>query len=158
MHRILKRIIAIYKQRMEDAYPNMFDKIIDNLYLGDAEDFKHCYVSKPYLFVDARGFYNTLGGEANGDELMVEPLMTISKACARLVEKGYYVMVYCQAGMERSPFLTALILFEMGKGTIQECYDFVKTKHPQTIQYSQWVNAYLDMRNKILSTPSFQAI
>jgi len=140
--RFLKRLIAVYRQKTQDVAPGMFDEIIPNLYLGDEQDFKHCGVTKPYLFVDARGFYNTLSGDANADELQVEPLMIISQACARLVERGIYVMVYCQAGMERSPFLVALILNQMGRGTIEDCYNFVKKKHPQTIQYKQWVDGF----------------
>jgi len=133
---------ALYKSKTQDVEPNMFDEIIPNLYLGDEQDFKHCGVTNPHLFLDARGFFNTLKGDADESELIVEPLMIISQACARLVEQGVYVMVYCQAGMERSPFLVALILNQMGRGTIEECYNFVKKKHPQTIQYKQWVDGF----------------
>lgn len=145
----MKRLSAKYREKTQDNDPKMFDKIIDGLYLGDEQDFKRCNTTKPFLFVDARAFFNTLSGDADASELMIGPLMSISKACAGLILDGVDVLVYCQAGMERSPFLVALILNQMGKGTIEECYDFVKTKHTQTIQYSQWVNGFKDIRRKI---------
>jgi hypothetical protein len=145
----LKRLSAKYREKTQDNDPYMFDKIIDHLYLGDEQDFKRCNTTKPYLFVDARGFFNTLSGDADANELMVYPLMVISKALATLIGDEIDVFVYCQAGMERSPFLVALILNQMGNGTIEECYDFVKSKHPQTIQYSQWVEGFKNIRHKI---------
>ena len=137
---------ALYRSKTQDVAPMTFDKIVDHLYLGDFRDFEilmdNRMAEKPYVFIDARGFYNVLSGDADAFELMVKPLTIVSKACAELIKSSVNVLVYCQAGMERSPFLVALILYQMGKGTLEECYDFVKLKHPQTIQYQQWVDGF----------------
>jgi len=118
----------------------MFNKIVAHLYLGDLQDYNSITnMSKPYLFVDARPFYNLLQGDADGRELMVTQLKALAISLAELVKVGVDIYVYCQAGMERSPFLTALILSELNRGTLDECYYFVKTKRPQTMIYDVWV-------------------
>ena len=123
----------------------MFTKIEPHLYLGDESDLKFIYsfrTNKPYLYVDARPFFNILHADPNAEELMVEPLRALSAALAMLVSNYVDVYIYCQAGIERSPFLTALVLFQLGRGTIEECYHQVVIKRPETLVYQAWVDAY----------------
>jgi protein-tyrosine phosphatase len=124
----------------------MFTEIVPHLFLGEELDQKRrilgqMILPKPYLFVDARPFFNILSGDANGEELMIEPLRALSASLAILVSNDVDVYIYCQAGLERSPFLTALVLHQLGKGTLEECYNQVASKRPQTLVYSQWVEA-----------------
>jgi len=124
----------------------MFTKLAGHLYLGDADDARNAKhhddrLTRPYLFVDARPFFNILQADPNPGELMIEPLRALSAACATLICNGVDVYVYCQAGMERSPFLAALIMFQIGDWTLNEGYELVKAKHPQTLLYPQWVKA-----------------
>jgi hypothetical protein len=127
----------------------MFSKIISRLYLGDEQDYRNLkksgtLLAKPYLFVDARPFFNILSGDANKDELMIGPLNALAASLAMLIANGVTVYIYCQAGMERSPFLTALTLFQLGgepRQTLEECYREVAQKRPETLVYPQWVEA-----------------
>lgn len=124
----------------------MFNKIIPHLFLGEFHDYellrKQCRLfAKPFLFVDARPFFNLLSADPSTEELMVEPLRALSASLAMLVSNDIDVYIYCQAGMERSPFLTALVLFQLGKGSLIECYWQVKSKRPETLIYNIWVSA-----------------
>ena len=128
----------------------MFTKIIFNLYLGDERDStelrpKMDHNDKPFLFVDARPFFNILQSDPNAEELMINPLRALSASLAMLVSNGVRVYIYCQAGMERSPFLTALTLFQLGgepRQSLEDCYQEVKRKRPETMVYQEWVEAY----------------
>jgi len=124
----------------------MFDKIVPHLFLGDAHDYELLngvsgLIEKPYIFVDARPFYNMLLGDANGNELMIYPLNTLAFSLSKLVETEIDVYIYCQAGMERSPFLTAVVLFYLNKGSLAWCYDYVKSKRPETLIYDVWTKS-----------------
>ena len=121
----------------------MFNKIVPHLFLGDYHDYELLSgmigaIEKPYIFVDARPFYNLLQSDANGKELMVFPLRTLAFSLAKLVEANIDVYIYCQAGMERSPFLTAIVLFYLDMGSLAWCYNYVKTKRPETLIYDTW--------------------
>ena len=127
----------------------MFTKLLDKLYLGDEEDAKRLrpamtHNDKPYIFVDARPFFNLLSGDADAGELMICPLRALSASLAMLIANGVAVYLYCQAGVERSPFTAALTLHQLGgepRMTLMECYREVAEKHPQTLVYPQWVEA-----------------
>jgi hypothetical protein len=127
----------------------VFSKIINHLYLGDEQDYfnlkkSNHIIKKPYLFVDARPFFNILSGDANAKELMICPLNALAASLAVLIANGVTVYIYCQAGMERSPFVAALTLFQLvgePRQTLEECYREVAQKRPETIIYPQWVEA-----------------
>ncbi len=121
----------------------MTSKIIWNLYLGDDSDAsRFCVPSEPIqLKLDLR--------EWNAeDELGHDDFSTIENAVKIIAgahEDCIPILVYCHGGMDRSPFVVACYLLELGLFDIHfSAYERVKKYHPQTIIHQDWFKKYIE--------------
>jgi protein-tyrosine phosphatase len=55
-----------------------------------------------------------------------------------LVDDGLKVMIYCDAGMDRSPFIAAAYLVKTENMTYADAYAKVQRDRPQTITHFEW--------------------
>ena len=126
----------------------MYNKIIENLYVGsihDAIQFRQDKMDAVILCVlenrpDEEPFkaYHipiiTESGHAHMDQLN-----HIAFFLETLLDKGTEVMVNCAAGMERSPLAIAYYLSYSKGISIEEAYKIVKEKRPQTMDRRDWL-------------------
>lgn len=85
------------------------------------------------IVIDARLYF--LG---SGDS---SPLPMIWKAANEIliISETNKVLIHCQAGIDRSPFL-AMLYYKLKHGCeFYTAYDYVLKKRPQTIQHWEWV-------------------
>lgn len=72
-----------------------------------------------------------------------ESVWWCAEAVNCLIDHGFKVMVFCEAGQERSPFVAMLCLYLKGgklwSPGVEEAYRIVKEKRPQTLEQPEWV-------------------
>ncbi len=69
------------------------------------------------------------------------PLPSIWKAANEVLKlsETNKILIYCQAGIDRSPFF-AMLYYKLKHGCdYPEAYDYIQQKRPQTIQHWEWV-------------------
>ena len=73
-----------------------------------------------------------------------ESVWWCAEAVNCLTDHGFTVMVFCEAGQERSPFIAMLCLYlKGGKPTTEgmmDAYKIVAEKRPQTLIQDEWIN------------------
>lgn len=124
------------------------DEIIPNLWLGDKEDAEKVddgfiVVSVADKAIDRDNFlipiYNLWGKEYNGKVENMDAFMVkkARKLIAHLLGYGKKVLVHCDAGIDRSPFIVAKVI-QGHDVNFEKAYAFVKKKHPQTFEHFEW--------------------
>ena len=82
-------------------------------------------------FIDVRAYFNEDGPK-------LELLQLIDWILKRLAN-GQACILYCDDGIEQSPFVAALVLANFYGTTLQFAYDYVKERRPQVIQHLEWL-------------------
>jgi len=54
------------------------------------------------------------------------------------------VLVFCHAGMDRSPFVVAMYLHHFHNKDPMEAYEAVRKRRPQTIIHDEWVTPFVE--------------
>lgn len=126
----------------------MYNKIIENLFLGDLEDAKNFRQDKPdgviICVLENRPMDEPFKAYhiptiIENDYVNTEQLDHIAFFLETLLEKKCDVLVHCFAGMERSP-LTVAYYLAYSKGIhIDEAYKIVKKNRPQTMDRTMWL-------------------
>lgn len=118
----------------------MKHQIVENIWIGDEQDSKDFWFSQqPHVSIDLTGW--------NIDyELSKENLDTVSRILPVIYEchmNKIPVLVYCHAGIDRSPFMVACFLYGyLGYTVIGHAYQTVKNMRPQTIIHDDWMKEY----------------
>jgi len=115
--------------------------IWDNIYIGDEHDASSFKLTRGFKILDLR--------ELHIDEK--QDLKAVYQIYHALSELTYLhnqgkVLVHCNAGIDRAPFVVAL-WFHITKGyDFDTSYDFVKKKRPQAIQHWEWYPSLKHLR------------
>jgi protein-tyrosine phosphatase len=119
------------------------DEILPGLYLGDANDALKaegmviiCVLEvKPPTEPQGAIFFPFLeNGIAN-----MNILRDFASTVDRLLTDGKKVLVHCGGGIERSPLAVAFYISWKRGIPIEEAYQIVEQKHPQTQRRLQWL-------------------
>ncbi len=113
------------------------NRIDENVAVGDASDslnkvmLRHGVID---VVIDVRHHFN--------DKTMkpFDSVLQLASAIDTLRHYGYRIFIYCESGIERSPFVAAIYLYQKFDLQIPflECYDMVKVKRPQTFIHDEW--------------------
>jgi protein-tyrosine phosphatase len=120
-----------------------FDKIIDNLYLGDAQSIQPNFfklivnccpdVNCKYTHDDAnKVFYIRVYDDRNENFKLINILMTtnILEKIHNCLQNGEPVLVHCAFGIQRSATIIVCYLIKYYDFDIKKAIIFVKTKRP----------------------------
>lgn len=116
------------------------NRILHNLFLGDTTDaIRFSFPMEPLQgTLDLTGWYAEM-------EIRHSAFQTIDKALEIIeayVSKEAPILVFCHAGMDRSPFIVACYLTKHYEHTPESAYEYVKQERPQTIIHDDWMRAY----------------
>lgn len=116
------------------------NRILPHLYLGDTTDaIRFSFPNEPI-----QGTLDLTGWDVEG-EIRHSTFLTIEQAISIIEEyQSNYrpLLVFCHAGMDRSPFIVACYIAKHYGGTPEEAYAIVKQERPQTIIHDDWMRAY----------------
>lgn len=124
------------------------DEIIPDLWLSDKEgaleaDESFIVVSVAEKAIDRDNFlipvYNHWELKDEGEVKNMDPFAVecVKKLVIRLLEHGKKVLVHCDAGIDRSPFIAAVVLEARGE-EFPDAYAIVRNRHPQTMEHFEW--------------------
>src|SRR3990172_11102387 len=125
----------------------MYNKIIDNLFVGDLQDAKTFRDSKPdgviLCVLERRPEEEPFKAYhipiiTQSDHVHTDQLDHIAFFLETLLAKRCDVLVHCAAGMERSPLAVAYFLAYSKGIPIEEAYKIVKRGRPQTQERTGW--------------------
>ncbi len=127
----------------------MFNKIIENLYIGDLEDSKTfeeqfpitgvilCVLENRPLDEPNNAFHVAI--KTDSDHVHFEQLDKVFTFIDAMLKTNHHVLVHCMAGIERSPLTVAYFLTKHYGITIEEAYKIVKKGRPQTQDRREWL-------------------
>ena len=143
----------------------MVSKILDHLYLGDAEDAKNfdgtiiCAMQEipedepmeAYWIPVIRSSVPLNIKELIADQgaeitALQQQLSLIAEIIFHHEGSGKPVLVHCLAGIERSPLAIVFYLHYFKKMNWDEAYEYVKEKRPQVQNRLQWLNMTYEER------------
>jgi hypothetical protein len=116
------------------------DWIDDNIAVGnwlDAHCVRNLRREKVDLIIDSR----TLFSRPDGFRSMPE-IDLVTKAARHMVELSHLelrVLVFCNHGKDRSPFLTMVYLTMRHGMSCDQAYQLIKSKRPRTVYHPDWV-------------------
>lgn len=125
-----------------------YNKIIENLFIGDLDDaitFRDdkpdgvilCVLENRPLEEPFKAYHIPIITQS--DHVHSDQLNHISYFLEALLEKKYDVLVHCMAGMERSPLAVAYYIAYSKGVPLEEAYKIVKKNRPQTMDRTVWL-------------------
>ena len=125
------------------------NRILGNLFLGDTTDaIRFSFPMEPL-----QGTLDLTGWDVEM-EIRHNAFQTINHAISIIEEytsRGCPLLVFCHAGMDRSPFIVACYLAEHFDFTPEAAYDLVKKERPQTIIHDDWMRLYQSSLGKAIN-------
>ena len=120
----------------------MTKRILDNLYLGSDSDKEYFKFSDERLVatLDLRGWNMEEDMKKNNLYRIDQTLEILHN----LIELEVSTLVYCDGGIDRSPFIIACYLLKWYPWEL--AYDYVKKEHPQTKIHDDWMRTYLQSK------------
>jgi len=126
----------------------MFNKIIDNLYIGDAQDsvlFDKefptgvilCVLEQRPSIEPDNAFHVPI--KTDSGHVHTEQLDKVSTFIDAMLKTDRKILVHCMAGIERSPLAVAYFLSHYFGMTIEQAYQLVKKGRPQTQDRRVWL-------------------
>lgn len=120
----------------------MLTKVTNSLFQGsiaDAEEFKKTHPNEPFKFIGVLGAneltaetpYDTLipiRTKDNNTRIDITALNQTIDAIKKYHKEGFSVVVFCAAGVERSPLTAIYYLYKTNVLPIREAYQFYRTK------------------------------
>jgi protein-tyrosine phosphatase len=106
---------------------------MDQLYIGDLPASKNYTVQQDeeiMFVVDVRTHFN-------GDQTPRESALEFAWGITDLMNRGK-VLIYCRGGIDRSPFIAALVMKLDSGISMTEAYEEIKMRHPQTFIHDDW--------------------
>lgn len=121
----------------------MVDQILDRIWIGDQQDAENEELVKTFTAI-----INLNMRESEKELELVKKYNILYANFGRLnlaagylfgaYNNGKKILVHCEAGMDKSPFVVARCISVMCKITLAEAYKFVKERHKQTIEHYEW--------------------
>lgn len=110
--------------------------IDDDLAVGDMVD-ATCYdeldAMNITMIIDIRLYFSSI----NMDPKYFK-LINFVGEMRELIDRGHKILIHCQAGIDRSPFVAMLYIAWDRHISFDDAYDIVSEKRPQTIQHDDW--------------------
>jgi len=72
--------------------------------------------------------------------------MDFARGVALLLHEGYRVALYCYGGVDRSPFIAALVLHLWLNQPLSEAYGAVLERRPQAFRHPEWERSFASQR------------
>ena len=120
----------------------MRSEVLANLYLGDTTD----AIRFGFPMEPLQGTLDLTGWDAE-KEINHKDFSTIRQAIKIIdiyLTKNCPLLVFCHAGMDRSPFVVACYILEnYDDMTPVTSYEDVKSVHPQTIIHDDWMKLWV---------------
>ena len=120
------------------------DEVISNLWVGNKEDAEQ---TTDMIMIGVGdysrvwdNYYIPILGE---DELNARVLNSLLEIIDYFMERGDKVLVYCEEGIDRSPYVAAQYIlgyFFEDEETLGDAYSIVKRSHKETIEHYEWEN------------------
>ena len=114
-------------------------KFNDDILMGEVSDLSRLGIDAGLLLFDARGVFDE-GGEPN--QPMLDNL--VENICENILQYGRRVFIFCDGGIDRSPFVVWCVLETLGDWDAQEdagaIYHNIKFTRPQIIEHFEWVS------------------
>lgn len=150
---------SCFVEDMATAPP--FTQIAKNLYMGSRKALRVSGANTPHaafaLYVSTakqvrppksiRGVYESIWIKLDDvpwryqdDPETIDTLIEVSGAIARMVKKGHNTLIFCQMGMNRSGFVTALVLMHLG-WTLNAALKKIRQRHQCTIYNDSFLRA-----------------
>lgn len=125
------------------GWREMINQILGAIYIGDDHDAESIKLTKRKnitAFLDL----TKLHIDVKLDEEAKDQVKEAVEKLRNLLSDGHVVLVFCHAGIDRSPFVVAYYLYTYHKylGDFQNIYNFVKERRPQTFQHWEWVSEF----------------
>ena len=150
---------SCFVEDMATAPP--FTQITKNLYMGSRKALKVSGANTPHaafsLYVSTAkevrppsgitGVYESLWIKLEDvpwrfrdDPEAIDTLIEVSGVIAKMVKSGHNTLIFCQMGMNRSGFITALVLMHLG-WSFNAAMRKIRQRHPCTISNDSFVKA-----------------
>ena len=127
------------------------NRIVANLFLGDTTD----AIRFGFPMEPIQGTLDLTGWDAE-KEINANDFSTVKQAIEIIdsyLSKHHPLLVFCHAGMDRSPFVVACYLLkEYDNMTPTIAYGDVKRVHPQTMIHDDWMRKYQTSLAKVVSS------
>ena len=129
----------------------MYDRIIENLYLGEMSDVKLFIRNKPEgeilcvlptrpITEPLRAFHIPIEVEQKCFvKVPEEQLLHTFRFINRVLKEKNDLLIHCMAGQERSPLVVAFYLSNNFGTTLNEAYKIIKKIRPQIYDRSDWI-------------------
>jgi len=121
-------------------------RVLDNLYVGDISLLENRKIAIDLgidFILDARFNFDS----DNDDwEINWNRLERFTDGAIRLLQEGYTIAIYCYGGIDRSPFVTAVILSKYRNLPFPKAYQIVMKKRPQTMWHGEWELEYMNRK------------
>jgi len=88
------------------------------------------------LMIDARVFFDKDYGDKKP---LLDKMMRAVDALILLTERQEKVLVRCNRGRDRSPFMVMIYISKKYGKSYREAYELVKEKRPRTVYHWDWV-------------------
>lgn len=167
---LLVLVIKIYllnKDYTKMYETNSYNKIFDNLYLGNIDSARDLeFIKKKnikYIFNISNGIPNYFEYNKDiiyinlfvADSLLESDINIMYKNLPNLVEQlnkylenyNGNILVHCHAGRERSATIVAAYLIYKFCMTPDEAYDFIIEKRPEAFHYGKFYNFHTALQN-----------
>lgn len=118
----------------------MINHILGNIYIGDDRDTSKKNLKR--LEITAMLDLRELHIDEKLDEDAILEVKEATVLLEVLLRRENKVLVYCHAGIDRSPFVVAHYLYRIAGYSIQDAYDLMKHHRPQTIQHWEWFKQF----------------
>jgi len=122
----------------------MVDQILDRIWIGDQQDAENEEIVKTFTVI-----INLNTRESKKELELVKKYNVLYANFGRLfVATGYLsgaydagkkILIHCEAGIDKSPFVVAVFLSMELNISFAEAYGFVKERHKQTIEHYEWI-------------------
>jgi len=112
----------------------MISWITSQLAIADLTDMLHHAYDTVTVIVDARSYF----GYLNRDDELGNIRDAVSLITRNIRELERKVIVFCDAGMDRSPFIVAKTLCELEHIDLNDAYTLIKKKRPCVQEHYEW--------------------
>ena len=117
----------------------MISEIVNGLYVGDDVDAKDFWLTQQtHVSIDLTGWNIDLE-QRKGTLKTVDQVIPVIKSA---YDNNLPTLVYCHAGMDRSPFMVACFIHRELGFTPDYAYNLVKEGRPQTVIHDDWMRLY----------------
>jgi len=91
------------------------------------------------LSIDIRNHFTKSKVGNISDVTPLRKIWKLADLLVQLTQEGWKIFIYCQAGVDRSPFLAMLYVYRKYELSFVDSYKWVIRERPQTLEHWEWV-------------------